>query len=139
MASFHLKEGRKYKEDGVKYAGPCEVKSKHEDLHKRFPTSFELLDDQETQVPEQPSGENPTENQENSTEHKNGAKSFSRGKKKRQTAEYGVNEQYTPPNLTPQHRGGGKYNVLRGDGTQFNDNLMTKKEAYELCGLEVPE
>jgi len=43
----------------------------------------------------------------------------------------------TTPSLEPKHKGGGKWVVLNKEtGEQVNDNYLSKKEAYELAGVE---
>lgn len=139
MARYKF-SGRTFRENGKMIVGPCTFDSPRDDLDKLFPDTMEKVDtaskqdikpaevdggveDGANEEAEASDEETEEEGEEESEEEEEegGESEFSRGNKPSQ-------------NLTPVHRGGGKYNVEKPNGEAINDQLLSKEEAYEMCG-----
>lgn len=120
---YDLLPGRKFRERGrKKYVGPCVVESDHPNLVDLFPGSFKRHTSKDD-----PDGKKEAEKEFN--------RARSPRKKKPEPVEFARPEDYNEPKLKPVHKGGGKYNVFEEEtGRQINTELLTKKDAYQICG-----
>jgi len=125
---YNLESKRTYRENGVRYVGPCQVQSEYSDLEKRFVGVLVLVGEVKVKVEK-------AEEPDAAGEVEAPVPVFKRANKSNAEKPV-ISPEDVMPKLVPVHKGKGRWQVVEEASQRpINDKFLTKKEAYDICGL----